>query len=186
MLYALRYENRNIYLRTEEDVFEYALIMRDMGDFAKRVLDNPSSQKAATQVLDSLNYHQKYCFIWLRGQYEELLFKELKSYKVTDVSISVFEKDPELFLSSPRFVSEDNCIKVLTKRDNIIRFLGIKSVRFNWSKRAYLDHVYPILPKKEIHEDSYIGWLKSMKRTRNAEEILNDANKIYPIFWFFD
>ena len=186
MLYALRYENRNIYLCTEEDVFEYALMMRDMGDFAKRVRNNPSSQKAAMQVLDSLNCHQKYCFLWLRAQYEEILFKELKNYKVTDVNIDPFEDDPELYLSSPRFVSEDNCIKVLTKRDNIIRFLGIKSVRFNWSMRAYLDHVYPIRPQKQIHEDSYIGWLKSMKRTRSAEEILNDINEIYPIFWYFD
>ena len=52
--------------------------------------------------------------------------------------------------------------------------------------RAYLDHVYPIRPQKEIHEDSYIGWLKSMKRARSAEEILNDINEIYPIFWYLD
>ena len=186
MLYALRYENRNIYLSTEENVFEYALIMRYMGEFAKRSLNNPTSQKAATQFIDSLNYYQEHCFRWLRGQYDEILLRKLNNYKITDVDTDPFKNEPELRLSSPYFVSEDICIKILNERDNIIRFLGIKSVRFNWSMRAYLDHVYPILPKNNIHKDNYIGWLKSMNFTIKAEKILNDANKIYPIFWYFD
>lgn len=184
MLYTLRYENIGIYIRTEEKVLEYAMAMRDMGEFAKRNLKNPSTQKAAKQVIDSLNYYQKHCFRWLRGRYEEILFKELKDYKVTVVNIDPFEDVPELYLSSSYFVIEDMCIKVITKRDNIIRLLGIKSIRFNWSQRAYLDHVFPVRPPKEIHADDYIGWLPIMKRTRTTNNLLNDIYKIYPQRYF--
>lgn len=184
MLYTLRYENIDLYIRTEDKVLEYAIAMRDMGEFAKKSLKNPSTQKAAKQVIDSLNYYQKHCFRWLRGRYEEILFKELKDNKVTDVNIDPFEDEPELYLSSPYFVIEDMCIKVITKRDNIIRLLGIKSIRFNWSQRAYLDHVFPVRPQKEIHADDYIGWLPVMKRTRTTNNLLNDIYKIYPQRYF--
>ncbi len=186
MLNAVKYENRDIYIHNEEQVLEYALAIRYMGDFAKKCTKKTSTKKEAKKLIDSLNENQKYFFMWLRGAYEDMLLYRLNDYKVTSSNIDEFQDDKELYLSSPYFVSEDICIKILNKRDNIIRFLGVKSVRFNWSMRAYLDHVYPILPKKAIHDDTYIGWASSMNMTRTIDKVLEDISDIYPNTRYFN
>lgn len=165
-------------LYTEKEIHNWALTIRNIGDLAKQCKksNSQSIKKASENLIDSLNVHQKWFFWGLRSRYGKILERTFADYDL-EIFVDEFFENTIMKASCDLFISEDYALKFLNARDNIIRALGLKKVRFSWSMRAWLDYHYPILPANEIHKNEYIGWKYDHKY--NIEDILDVTSEYY-------
>ncbi|MBQ4588370.1 MAG: hypothetical protein IJA95_03715 [Bacteroidaceae bacterium] len=165
-------------LYSEEDVHKWALAIRDIGELAKKCKKNESKliKKASENLIDSLTTHQKMFFWGLRTRYGKILERIFSDYEM-EIFVDEFFENTIMQASCDYFVSEDYAIKFLNARDNILRALNLRKVRFNWSMRAWLDYYYPILPTEWIHRNDYIGWRYDHKW--DLEDILDVTLRYY-------
>lgn len=165
-------------LYSEDDVHEWALTIRNIGELAKKCKKHESNliSKASENLIDSLKTHQEMFFWGLRVRYGKILERIFSDYDM-EIFVDEFFENTIMQASCDYFVSEDYAIKFLNARDNILRALNLKRVRFNWSMRAWLDYYYPILPANEIHRNDYIGWKYEHKY--DLEDILDVTFKYF-------
>ena len=171
------------HLYKKEDILDCAIAIREIGEFAKICHSNKRTQELANNLRDSLNRYQGLYMIYLREAYSKALKKDIAGYNPEKVWI--YEDSKELYLESEYFVSENNCFKIHRNHCHIWSFLGLKRVRFNWSAWEKFDHVYPVLPKNNIHSDDYIGWSKISGRKFDLYYAIKKMKKIYSPSLYF-
>ena len=98
--------------------------------------------------------------------------------------ISSYSK--ELYLESDYFVSRNNCLKVHFEHCHIWPYLGIRTVRFNWSMMEKYDHVFPVLPKGSIHAINHIGWLRSANQEVDLYSTVKNLKGIVDLSLYFE
>ena len=171
------------YLYKKEDILDCAIALREIGKFAKICYSDKKVQELAKNLKDSLEHYQGLYMICLRDAYSKTLEKEIANYNPEKVWI--YEDFKELYLESEYFVSENNCLNIHRNHCHIWSFLGLKRVRFNWSAWEKFDHVYPVLPKNNIHSDDYIGWSKVSGRKFDLYYAIEKTKKIYTPSLYF-
>lgn len=146
-------------LTSSESILDNTIAIRDLGTFSKECMKKLEYKEKAMEVIDSLKFYQPYIFRRLRSCYEKILKEELNKYNIDNFMLyDDYEIHPkyELYMSSTYFISETICHNIYTQRNNILSFLGIEQVTYNWS--IYADNNYIIKVKPKPLPDEYIGW----------------------------
>ena len=171
-------------LYTKENILKCVFAIRDMGELAKRYKFDTNLKDVAANLIDSLEYYQSMYLFNLRETYCKILERDISNFHPKKVHY--YNDSKELYLESYYFVSRNNCLKVHFEHCHIWPYLGIRTVRFNWSMMEKYDHVFPVLPKGSIHAINHIGWLRSANQEVDLYSTVKNLKGIVDLSLYFE